>query len=312
MALPYSKLLLATGAAPRRLALAEQAADRIAYLRTFADALGIRDHLLPGRHVAIIGGGFIGLELAASARKRGAQVTIVEAQPRVLMRGVPEEIAEIVAARHLAEGADLLCGVGLTAITMRPDGVRVELDDGRTIDAHLAVIGIGAIPATQLAASAGLRLDNGIAVDEFLQTSDADIFAAGDCCSFPLAIYGGRRVRLESWRNAQDQGTRAAKNMLGAGEAISSVPWFWSDQYDLKLQIAGLSQGHDQVIVRGDIERGRSFAAFYMKDGRVLAVDAVNKPQEFMLGKRIITGGIAVDPSRLADEGTSLKDLIGA
>ena len=152
-------------------ALAEQAGNRIAYLRTFADALAIRDHLNPGGHIAIVGGGFIGLELAASARKRGAEVTIIEAQPRILMRGVPEEIAGIVAARHLAEGSNLHCGVGLSAITARQDGVRVELGDGRAIDADLAVIGIGAIPVTQLAESAGLTLDNGIAVDEFLQTS---------------------------------------------------------------------------------------------------------------------------------------------
>ena len=315
MALPYSKLLLATGAAPRRLALAEQAGDRIAYLRTFADALGIRDHLLPGRRVAIIGGGFIGLELAASARKRGAQVTIVEAQPRVLMRGVPQEIAEIVAARHLAEGADLLCGVGLTAITMRPDGVRVELSDGRRIDAHLAVIGIGAIPVTQLAASAGLRIDNGIAVDEFLQTSDADIFAAGDCCSFPLAIYGGRRVRLESWRNAQDQGTLAAKNMLGAGEAISSVPWFWSDQYDLTLQIAGLAEGSTQQV-RRDLGDG-AFILFHLApDGRLLAASGIGPgnavAKDIRLAEMLIGKEATPDVNDLASPDFRLKKLLAA
>ena len=215
MSLPYDKLLLATGAVPRRLALAEQAGERIAYLRTFGDALAIRAHLKPGRRVAIVGGGFIGLELAASARKRGCEVTIVEAQPRILMRGVPEEIAGIVAARHLAEGVELICGTGLTAIAAGQNGVRVALADGRAIDADLAVIGIGATPVTQLAESAGLTLDNGIAVDEFLRTSDPHIYAAGDCCSFPLAIYGGRRVRLESWRNAQDQGTLAAAQHAG-------------------------------------------------------------------------------------------------
>ena len=208
MSLPYEKLLLATGAVPRRLPLAEPAGERIAYLRTFADALRIRDHLVPGRRVAIIGGGFIGLELAASARKRGCEVTIIEAQPRILMRGVPEEIAEIVAARHLAEGAELICGVGLTAITASQDGVRVELNDGRAIDADLAVIGIGAIPVTQLAESAGLTLDNGIAVDEFLRDNRPRYFR-------------GRRLLLvpagDLWRAARAAGILAQR--AGPGHA---------------------------------------------------------------------------------------------
>jgi 3-phenylpropionate/trans-cinnamate dioxygenase ferredoxin reductase subunit len=313
--LPYDRLLLATGAIPRRLPLAEQAGDRIAYLRTFTDALSIREHLLPGRHVAIIGGGFIGLELAASARKRGAEVTIIEAQPRILMRGVPQEIAEIVAARHLAEGADLLCGVGLASIGAGPDGVRIELADGRAKNADLAVIGIGAIPVTGLAESAGLTLDNGIAVDDYLQTSDPDIFAAGDCCSFPLAIYGGRRVRLESWRNAQDQGTLAAKNMLGAAEPVSAVPWFWSDQYDLTLQIAGLAEGSVQTV-RRDLGDG-AFILFHLApDGRLLAASGIGPgnavARDIRLAEMLIAKGARPRPEELASAGVKLKSLLAA
>jgi 3-phenylpropionate/trans-cinnamate dioxygenase ferredoxin reductase subunit len=315
MSLPYEKLLLATGAVPRRLALAEQPGERIAYLRTFGDALAIRDHLRPGRRVAIVGGGFIGLELAASARKRGAEVTIIEAQPRILMRGVPEEIAAIVAARHLAEGVELICGVGLTAITSRQDGVRVELSDGRAIDADLAVIGIGATPVTQLAESAGMTLDNGIAVDEFLRTSDPDIYAAGDCCSFPLAIYGGRRVRLESWRNAQDQGTLAARNMIGAGEAISAVPWFWSDQYDLTLQIAGLAEGSTQRV-RRDLGDG-AFILFHLApDGRLLAASGIGPgnavAKDIRLAEMLIARQARPDVADLASPDFRLKKLLAA
>ena len=215
-------------------------------MRSFDDALAIRRHLAPGKRIAIVGGGFIGLELAASAVKRGATVTVIEAQPRVLMRGVPEEIAAVVTARHRSEGAEILCGTGIASIDGDADEVRITLADGRTVAADLAVIGIGASPVTGLAEEAGLAIENGIAVDRCLRTSDPDIYAAGDCCSFPLDIYGGRRVRLESWRNAQDQGTLAAKNMLGADEPISAVPWFWSDQHDLTLQIAGLADGAER------------------------------------------------------------------
>jgi 3-phenylpropionate/trans-cinnamate dioxygenase ferredoxin reductase component len=315
MSLPYDKLLLATGALPRRLALAEQAGSRIAYLRTVADALAIRDHLKPGGHVAIVGGGFIGLELAASARKRGAAVTVIEAQPRVLMRGVPEEIAGIVAARHLDEGVNLHCGVGLSAVTARQDGVRIELADGRTIDADLAVIGIGAIPITRLAESAGLTLDNGVAVDEFLRSSDPDIYAAGDCCSFPLAIYGGRRVRLESWRNAQDQGTQAARNMLGAGEAISAVPWFWSDQYDLTLQIAGLAEGATQSV-RRELGDG-AFILFHLApDGRLLAASGIGPgnvvAKDIRLAEMLIARQARPDAADLASPDFRLKKLLAA
>ncbi|MGO4839742.1 NAD(P)/FAD-dependent oxidoreductase, partial [Rhizobiaceae sp. 2RAB30] len=176
--------------------------------------------------LAIIGAGFIGLELAASARRRGVKVTVIEAQPRILMRGVPEPIATVVTQRHRAAGVDLRLGSRIAAFDGREDGVTILLQNGERIDAGLVVVGIGAQPVTGLAETAGLAIDNGIAVDRFLTTSDPDIFAAGDCCSFALPLYGGRRVRLESWRSAQDQGALAARNMLDAAEPVTSVPWF--------------------------------------------------------------------------------------
>ena len=171
------------------------------------------------------------------------------------------------------------------------------------------MIGVGAVPATGLAEAAGLALDNGIAVDARLRSSDPHIFAAGDCCSFPLALYGGRRVRLEAWRNAQEQGALAARNMLGAGEAYDAVPWFWSDQYELKLQMVGLSQGYDAVVLRGT-PASRSFIAFYLKGGVVLAADSVSRPQDFMAAKKLVAERVKADAGVLADESRPLKELL--
>ena len=311
----YDKLLLATGALPRQLPLAAGAGPRCLTLRSFDDALAIRRHLQPGQRVAIIGGGFIGLELAASAVRRGAEVTVIEAQPRVLMRGVPEEIAEVVAERHRAEGAKILCGVSIASISGDADEVRITLGDGTTATADLAVIGIGAAPVTSLAEEAGLAIENGIAVDRFLRTSDHDIFAAGDCCSFPLEIYGGRRVRLESWRNAQDQGTLAAKNLLGAEEPVSAVPWFWSDQHDLTLQIAGLAEGADRQVRRE--LGGGAFILFHLApDGRLLAASGIGPgnavARDVRLAEMLIARRARPDPADLASPDVKLKALLAA
>ncbi|RVD36636.1 ferredoxin reductase, partial [Mesorhizobium sp. M8A.F.Ca.ET.023.02.2.1] len=218
----------------------------------------------------------------------------IEAQPRILMRGVPAEIAEIIHKAHVAEGVDVVCGQGIASIADDGKEVRVMLAGGREISADLAVIGIGAVPVTELAAEAGLAIENGIAVDAELRSSDPDIFAAGDCCSFPLAVYGGRRVRLEAWRNAQEQGALAARNMLGAGEAHAAVPWFWSDQYGLSLQIAGLSD-EGRSTVRRDLDDG-AFILFHLaEDGRLVAASGIGpgnavardiRLAEMLIGKR--------------------------
>ncbi|MER8385069.1 FAD-dependent oxidoreductase [Mesorhizobium sp. M1428] len=312
--LTYDKLLLATGSVPRKLAM-PGLGGRCVYLRTFNDALAIRAHLSAGNRVAIIGGGFIGLELAAAARRLGAAVTVIEAQPRILMRGVPAEIAEIIHQAHEAEGVKILCGEGIAAIADNGAEVHIALAGGRDIVADLAVIGIGAVPVTGLAAEAGLTIDNGIAVDAELRTSDRDIFAAGDCCSFPLAIYGGRRVRLEAWRNAQEQGALAARNMLGAGESHAAVPWFWSDQYGLTLQIAGLSD-EGRSIARRDLGDG-AFILFHLaEDGRLVAASGIGPgnavARDIRLAEMLIAKQAKPAPEALVSQTVKLKSLLAA
>ncbi|QKC68105.1 MULTISPECIES: NAD(P)/FAD-dependent oxidoreductase [Mesorhizobium] len=312
--LPYDKLLLATGSTPRRLQM-PGLGKRCVYLRTFADALAIRAHLRADNRIAVIGGGFIGLELAAAARKLAAAVTVIEAQPRILMRGVPAEIAEIIHAAHVAEGVDILCGEGIASIADDGEQVRIALAGGREITADLAIIGIGAVPATGLAAEAGLAIENGIAVDAELRSSDPDIFAAGDCCSFPLAVYGGRRVRLEAWRNAQEQGALAARNMLGAGEAHVAVPWFWSDQYGLTLQISGLAD-EGRGTVRRDLGDG-AFILFHLaEDGRLVAASGIGPgnavARDIRLAEMLIGKQARPAPEALGSQAVKLKSLLAA
>lgn len=308
----YDKLLLATGAAPRRLPM-PGVGTRCVYLRTFDDALAIRPRLYGGARIAIIGGGFIGLELAASARKLGAHVTVIEAQPRILMRGVAAEVAARVDETHGAEGVEIVCGAGIAAIDDDGATVRLALSSGRTINADLAVIGIGAVPVTDLAKEAGLALDNGIAVNAEMRTSDPDVFAAGDCCSFPLSIYGNRRVRLEAWRSAQEHGALAARNMLGAGEAHGSVPWFWSDQYGLSLQVAGLSDEATRAV-RRNLDDG-AFILFHLKDdGRLVAASGIGPgnavAKDIRLAEMLIAKSARPDPAALASPSFKLKALV--
>ncbi|MCQ4631173.1 FAD-dependent oxidoreductase [Shinella sp. CPCC 100929] len=314
-ALAYDKLLLATGARPRALPGTPYACGRVVALRSHDDAAAIRAHLVDGSHIAILGGGFIGLELAASARKLGATVTLVEGLPRVLTRGVPAEIAAIVAERHAAEGVEILCGAKVAGVEDLPGEVRIALEDGRVVSANLLIVGIGAVPNTELAEAAGLATENGIAVDGMLRTSDPDIFAAGDCTSYPLPLYGERRIRLESWRNAQEQGQLAAANMLGGAEAHSAVPWFWSDQYDMTLQIAGLADGA-ATMVRRDMGEG-AFILFHLDaEGRLIAASGIGPgnavARDIRLAEMLIAARIHPDPAELAAPETKLKKLLAA
>lgn len=310
--LAYDKLLLATGAVPRRLPDAPPGA---VYLRTYDDALHIRSRLLPGRRVAIIGAGFIGLEVAAAAKQRGCAVSVIESQPRILMRGVPEAIASVIAARHAAAGVEIVCGARLSRIEEDEAGTRILLADGARFDVDLCIVGIGAVPVTGLAEAAGLRIDNGVAVDEFLQTSDPDIYAAGDCCSFPLASHEGRRVRLESWRNAQEQGALAARNMLGAAGRHECVPWFWSDQYELTLFVAGLATDGG-AIIRRDLPEG-AFLLFHLaEDGRLVAASGVGVgaavARDIRLAEMLIAKRAKPRPDQLAAPDIKLKALLAA
>ena len=311
--IPYDKLLLATGASPRPFPGLPFDHERVFALRNHDDAERLGRWMEPGRLIAIIGGGFIGLELAATFRKAGAAVTLVEALPRILMRGVPEALALQLQDRHVAEGIDIRCGTPIASVVRLNDGVSITLTDGAEIRSDIVVIGIGAIPNTALAEAAGLAIENGITVDENLRTSDPDIFAAGDCCNFPLPVYDGRRVRLESWRSAQEQGAVAAANMLGQPTPIASVPWFWSDQYDMTLQVAGLADGATTSVARVGAD-GSTILFHLSGEGRLLAASGIGPgnavARDIRLAEMLVAARAHPDPAVLADPTSKLKGLL--
>jgi 3-phenylpropionate/trans-cinnamate dioxygenase ferredoxin reductase subunit len=309
--IPYERLLLATGARPRRLSV--EGGEHALVLRNYDDALFLREKLRPGARVVVIGGGFIGLELAAAARERGCAVVVLEAAPRILTRGVPADIAAAIAARHEAAGVEIIVGCAIARIVRFGEALRVELGDGRRFAADCAIAGIGAAPEVELAAAAGLATDNGVAVNGKLQTSDPDIFAAGDCCSFPHALYDGRRVRLEAWRNAQDQGAFAARSMLAEVDDYAATPWFWSDQYDRHLQIAGLVDAGASVVAR-DLGEGARLNFHLAADGRLVAASAFGRLSAVAKDARIAEALIArrakPDPAHLSAPERKLKSLL--
>lgn len=299
--IPYDKLALTTGARVRKLALAGHDQEGVFYLRDLNNVDQIRGFTGPGKSAVIIGGGYIGLETAASMRKLGMEVTVLEAMPRVLQRVTAPEVSTFYSRVHNEEGVNIITDAAVEALEGNGTVKGVTLADGTRLDADIVVIGVGVIPNTDLAESAGLEVDNGIVVDEFARTSDPDIVSAGDCTNHYNPLYA-RRLRLESVQNATDQAKTAANTLCGNLIAYNALPWFWSDQYDLKLQIAGLSQGFDRVVVRGTADVGRSFAAFYFSGDQLLAVDAVNRPKEFMSVRRALTRGQSADPEKLADD----------
>ena len=309
----YDRLCLATGAAPRRLAIGDPEACLV--LRGYADALALRRRFVAGARIAIIGAGFIGLELASSAVSRGCAVTVVEAAPRIMIRGVPAEIAEIVARRHQRAGVELILGARIASIERSADGAAVILEDGRRIEADHVVAGVGAAPDTALAASCGLAVDNGVAVDGALRTSDPDIFAIGDCASFPHPLYDGRRIRLEAWRNAQDHGAFVARSMLGAVAPYAAIPWFWSDQHDLCVQIAGLAD-EGCAVARRDLGDGALMLFHLAEDGRLVAASAVGPlgkiARDVRLAEMLIARRAAPDPASLTSPDVKLKSLLTA
>jgi len=309
--LAYAKLALTTGGRARLLALPGATAGNVFPLRTIADVDAIRARCAPGKRLLIVGGGFIGLETAAVATKLGLQVTVLEGLPRVLARVTVPEVSTFFERVHREAGVDLRTSVQIERFEGAPEVSAVVLGDGTRIAADLVMVGIGLIPNVELAQAAGLAVDNGIVVDAYAQTADPDILAAGDCSNFPSAFFG-RRLRLESVQNAMEQGRAAAHTILGKAQVYDPVPWFWSDQYDLKLQMVGLSTGFDQMVLRGDPASQRSFAAFYLGDGRLIAADTVSRPQDFMTAKRLVALRATVDPAQLADESVPLKNLLPA
>ena len=308
-AIRYDALVLALGSRPRRIDVPGADLDGVTYLRTIADVDAIRASLGGARRVAIVGAGYIGLEVAAVTASMGLDVTVIEAMDRVMSRVVSPEVSTFYEGVHRRHGVQLLLSTGVRAFTGDRKVRAVQLDNGDEVAADVVVVGIGVLPTTDLAADAGLAVDDGIVVDCTCRSSDPDIYAIGDCTRHPNGILG-RDVRLESVHNALEQAKTAAANICGQRTEYAQVPWFWSDQYDLKLQIVGLSHGYDQVVIRGDTADD-AFSCLYLSEGRLIAIDAVNRPKDFMQSKALIAAGGAVDPRRLADTSIELKELGG-
>jgi 3-phenylpropionate/trans-cinnamate dioxygenase ferredoxin reductase subunit len=313
-ALGYEKLVLATGGRARPLQCPGSDLAGLYTLRTIGDVDAIRAHFDAGKRLVIIGGGYIGLEVAAVAVKHGLLVSVIEAAPRVLARVAGMEISAFYEKVHRDAGVRIVTGQTVQALTGRADDADrlggVVLSDGSAQAADFAVAGVGLIPNTELAETAGLKVENGVWVDEYCRTEDPDVLAIGDCSNHPSAFLG-RRVRLESVPNALEQARVAADTINGKMLPYAAVPWFWSDQYDLKLQAVGLSEGHDQVVLRGDMG-ARSFLVFYLRQGVLIAADAVNKAGEFMVAKRLVGAQLRADIGALADPAVPLKGLLPA
>lgn len=313
---PYDKLVLATGGRPRPLSLQEdvQGTKRLSnlhYLRTIDDVDRIRQQFKPGFRLAIIGGGYIGLEVAAIASRHRLRVTVLEVLPRVLARVTAPELSAFYEKLHGEAGVEIRTSTEVKRLEIDTSGdavTAIVCADGTVLATDFVIVGIGLIPNVELAQQAGLTIDNGIAVNQYGRTSDPAIFAIGDCASRHSTLYD-RRVRLESVPNALEHARTVAAVLCGQPCPAESVPWFWSDQYDLKLQMAGLSYGYDALVLRGN-PSARTFIAFYLKDGRVIAADAVNAPAAFLFAKRVIAGRRrAQDLQALADEATPLHGV---
>ncbi|NND55009.1 MAG: FAD-dependent oxidoreductase, partial [Gammaproteobacteria bacterium] len=301
----------ATGSRVRELPIPGNDLDGVHYLRSIADVQAMQEEFAVGKKLVIVGGGYIGLEVAAVGTKRGLDVTVLETEERVMNRVVAREISQFFQDMHTEEGVHLELGRRVQEINGEGGHcVSVTCADGFTAPANMVVIGIGILPNVELAEAAGLTCSDGIVVDEYCQTTDPDILAIGDCSKHPNGLLG-RHLRLESVHNAIEQGKTAAATITGNPTPYNQVPWFWSDQYDVKMQIAGLSDVHEQFVVRGD-PATRSFAAFYLQQGKIVAVDAVNSPKEFMIGKKLVAAGAEIPVDDLADTTKDFKTMATA
>ena len=303
----FDKLLLTPGGAVRRIRTPHDDLDNVFYLRTLDDSRAIDARLAPGQRVVVIGGGFIGLETAASARLRGCDVTVIELADRLMARAVLPEISRTFLNLHRDKGVDVRLETGVTALAGDNTATKVVTDGGEQLPADTVVVGIGIVPDTALAESAGLEVDNGIVVDEFCRTSHPDIFAAGDATSHYSPVYD-RHIRLESWQNAQNQAIAAARVMCGEETAHAEVPWMWSDQFDAKLEVAGLPEAWDEVVARGDPASG-SYMLFQMAGGQPVGAMSVNLPRDMRFARRLLQSGKSVDAEQLADPDISMRDL---
>lgn len=303
----FDRLMLTTGARVRRLPVPGADLDGVFYLRTIEDSETIRAHIAADTEVAVIGGGFIGLEIAGSAVKRGAKVTVLEAADRLMGRSVAPEVSDWFARIHRERSVDLRLGVSIAALEGNGAATGVMLGDGTIIPATVVVIGIGILPNVEIAQAAGLAVDDGIVVDDRGRTSHPDIYAAGDVANQPNA-FAGRRLRLESYQNAQDQAAAVARNLCGADEAYEDSLWVWSDQHDVNLQMTGAPAAWDSLLWRGDPDEGR-FTVFYMADGRIVAVNTVNNGREMRPGQMMMHSGKVFEADALTDTSVKLLKL---
>ncbi|MDT8398953.1 MAG: FAD-dependent oxidoreductase [Pseudomonadales bacterium] len=309
--LEYDKLALTTGSRARRVELPGSELAGVCYLRNIADVAMIQNFVAAGRQAVIVGGGYIGLETAAMLKQCGMGVTVLELASRVMNRVTAPEVSAFYTRVHREEGVTIVTDVAVSGFEGTTAVQAVNCADGRTFTADLVVMGIGVVPNVELAQAAGLQVDNGILVDGHGRSSDPDIVAAGDCTRHYNPGYQAM-LRLESVQNAVDQAKVAAATLCENPKEYNALPWFWSDQFDVKLQIAGISSGYDALVIRGDIEQGRKFAAFYLNAGHVIAVDAVNSPLDFLQGKRLIIDKIPVNLDDLANAQIPVKALLDA
>ena len=305
---PYDALVLACGARNRQLPVDGAAFDSVLYLRTLDESRAVKERLRDASDIVVVGGGFIGLEIAASARSLGKSVTVLEAQPRLMPRVVAPLVSVFYDALHSVRGVTVVCNAAVSAIAGERGRARsVRLANGASYPADLVIVGIGVVPNVELARDAGLAIGNGIVVDDCLQTGDPAIFAIGDCADHPNP-YAGARVRLESVQNAADQGRTAAAAIAGRRAAYNAVPWFWTDQFDVRLQMAGLSQGYDEAVTRGNPET-QKFSVYYFRQSRLIAVDSINRPADHIVARRLLASHVPVTPQQAVDETVNLKDL---
>ncbi len=304
----YENLIIATGARVRKLDVPGSELSGVHYLRNIQDAVAMHEYMCEGKRLVIIGAGYIGLEVAAVASGKGVHVTVIEMAERVMSRVVSEQVSEFYQSEHRQHGVNLMLSTGLTGFSGNAALEQVDLTDGTSLAADCILICIGVIPNVELAGDAGLEVDNGIRVDDRCRTSDDSVYAVGDCTNHPNELLG-QRLRLESVHNALEQAKTVARNICGDDMLYAQVPWFWSDQYDLKLQIAGISQGYDQTVLRGD-PASRSFSCLYLRDRQLIAIDSINSPRDFMQSKPLIANHAIISPDTLANVELALKDMV--
>lgn len=300
--LPYQKLALCTGASVREFGPVA-GMEHVFYIRTAADIARLSPHVEKGRRALIIGGGYIGLEAAAVLAKQGVAVTVLEVSDRILQRVTNSAMSSYMQQLHESHGVEIVTGIGIESVREQGDEKLLSCSDGREFVADFLIVGIGVVANSALALDAGIRCEAGIVVDEYCRTSDEHVYAAGDCTVHPSLLYQ-RQISLESVQNANDQARVAAANICGKAQVYDAVPWFWSDQFSVKLQMAGLSTGYDQVVLRGSTEGGAqaSFALFYLREGVLIAAECVARPKEFMISKKLIKDRAQISAERLQNE----------